>query len=96
MAVSAVLQVSLSLMFVAAGVFAVAAIVSSWRNAAPAIAALGREIAALDNGQQLSREVSYRIAATGIAVSPQRLRLVSVRKTPGSTVEPSTGLRVAA
>ena len=96
MAVSAVLQVSLSLMFVAAGVFAVAAIVSSWRNAAPAFVALAREIAALDNGQELSREVSYRIAATGIAVSPQRLRLVSVRKTPGSTVEPATGLRAAA
>lgn len=101
MAVSAVLQFALSVMFTLAGLFALAVIVSTWRKAAPAIAALGRDIALLEHSQHPRREVRFRIAATGgFAVSaqaiPARLRIASVRKPFGRTFAPITGLRAAA
>ena len=101
MAFYAILQISLTVLFLAVGVFATAAIISTWRTALPAIAALGREIALLENDRQPRRTMRFCIAETARsapipAPAPaRRVQVAYVRKLSGALM-PATGLRAAA
>ncbi|MEP7223258.1 MAG: hypothetical protein ABI673_11405 [Novosphingobium sp.] len=101
MGVSGNLQFALDLLFIAAGLFAVAVMLRAWRQALPTIRALAQEIALLDNVHEPVCDVRFQIDAAGVLPAhaqaiPPRQRVVSVRKPYGRTFVPIAGRLAAA
>ena len=104
MALSQVLQLALDMLFLASGAFAVHAIVSSWLAARPAIAALGRDLAASQSRGSFRYRIHsicpppaqilpFRSPAIGLAGSVETIGAKAIKAARRPVV---SGLRAAA